>query len=205
MLSDYSYLVMKNVVFIVSHLHSGSNLLIQTLNKNPRVHVQDTKLSYNHPDVLKNLFSLGHKLDNSSAVFGDHILFNADFSSSSFYDYAKFIYVIRDGRSTLEEILSDKSLNYDLKSAELYYSYRLRRIYEMATKTPEAIFLNYKQMYNNNNLKLVEDYLNLKDTLEKTELDDPVFNLPSSQTEKCQETFERYFYKFKKIGLRGYN
>lgn len=194
---------MKNVVFIVSHLHSGSDSLIQTLNENPRVQIQSTKLAYNHPDVLRSLFSLGHKLDNSSAIFGDHILFNTDLSSSTFYDFAKFIYVIRDGRGTLEDILFDKNLNYDQNKAELYYSYRLRRIYEMASKTPNAIFLNHKQMYQKKNLELIEHYLNLKEPLKYKELRRSNFEIPLSQTEECQEIFEKYLYKFKKLELSG--
>lgn len=192
---------MKNVVFIVSHLHSGSNSLIQTLNENPRVHIQNTKLAYNHPDVLRNLFSLGHKLDDSSAVFGDHILFNTDFSSNVFYDYAKFIYVVRDGRSTLENILSDERLNYDLDKAVLYYSFRLRRMYEMATRTPKSIFLNYKQMYEEDNLKAIESYLDLKEPLKGREVEFADFKLSRSQTDRCQEVFEKYLFKFKNLNL----
>jgi len=192
---------MKNVVFIVSHLHSGSNSLIQTLNENPRVHIQNTKLAYNHPDVLRNLFSLGHKLDDSSAVFGDHILFNTDFSSNVFYDYAKFIYVVRDGRSTLESILSDERLNYDLDKAVLYYSFRLRRMYEMATRTPKSIFLNYRQMYEEDNLKAIENYLDLKEPLKGREVEFADFKLSRNQTDRCQEVFEKYLFKFKNLNL----
>jgi hypothetical protein len=194
---------MKNFVFIISHSHSGSIDFVKSINRNPRIQIYDTNFTYDHPDILKKIYSFKHKLDNSAAIYGDHLCFNTDFSSNSFYKFAKFIYIARDGRSTLEELMADNSLNYNLERATLYYSYRLRRMCEMSKNTPNAIFLRYKDLCDQKGLKLVEDYLDLKEPLENIDFtQSSKSNLSSKETERCQDAFERYFYYMKNSNLR---
>lgn len=193
---------MNNVLFITSHIHSGSSGLIEIMNQNPRVEIRDTDIGYDHPDKLKSLFQHGHKLDNTAAIYGEHLLFNMHFTSSVFYDFCKFIYIIRDAKSTIEEIMSDKKRNYSLNNAIRYYCYRLRRMCEMAKKTPGAILLRWQDLSTREGLELVEDYLNLKQPLEERLFSSPEITLASELTDKSQDVFERHLYYLNNLDLR---
>ena len=57
--------------------------------------------------------------------------------------------------------------------AKRYYCFRLRRLYEMAKKTPGAIFLTWDDIKSKKKLELVENYLNIK---EKINLDNSLIS-----------------------------
>jgi hypothetical protein len=99
---------MKKVAFVVSHLGSGSDELVRILNENPRVIIHSTDRVYTHPNDLDWLFEQGHKLDNATAIYGNHLLHNASFASKSLYEICKFIYLIRPAKPSLNIIQTNK-------------------------------------------------------------------------------------------------
>ena len=99
---------MKKVAFIISHMGSGSNYLVDVLNNNPRCAFFTSPTRYEHPDSLQWIFKY-HKLNNySGAIYGDHLLFNHSFCCKSLYDCCKFIYIIRPARQSLNEIFTKR-------------------------------------------------------------------------------------------------
>jgi phytoene dehydrogenase-like protein len=191
---------MHNILFVVSHLYSGANHLIQTLNEHPRIEIQNLNLSYDHPSVLEYLFSQGHKLDNAAAIYGDRIYLNKDFSCKAFYGFSKFIYVVRPPKSTLNEMVRRE--NFDEKAALRYYQYRLRRMYEMARNTPKAVYLTWDDLQKAESLEIIEEYLRLKTPLEFKPY--PVFEPEGVATdivEEAQDTYERHLYQIKQLNL----
>jgi hypothetical protein len=193
---------MKKVAFVVSHLGSGSDDLVRVLNDNPRLVVHNTNGEYSHPTDLSWLFKLGHKQDNAAAIYGDHLLHNAGFSCKALYDYCQFIYMIRSARSSLNEIVSLS--NYQPENAAKYYTFRLRRICEMAKSTPGAVLLTWEDLANRQGLPLIEEYLGLKLPLRlmedlRTEKKDEV---PHEIVEEAQESYERYLYYLRQLDLK---
>ena len=67
---------MKKVIFLISHIGSGSDALYALLNNNPRI------MGYENADIYENNLSLfalidkKHKLNNSSRIYMDHLLYN---------------------------------------------------------------------------------------------------------------------------------
>jgi hypothetical protein len=193
---------MKKVVFIVSHLGSGSDELVRVLNENPRVIIHQSEQVYSHPDDLDWLFSQGHKLDNAAAIYGHHLLQNMFLTSESFYNICKFIYVIRPAKPSLNIILN----KYTPLTASRYYCFRLRRICEMAKRTPGAVFLTWQNLADNKFQPIIENYLNLKDPLSQgnfTENSKDEVHL--GIIEQAQTSYERYYYYLIQQNLQSVN
>jgi len=192
---------MNKILFVASHLYSGSFRLLQILNENPRIEIRDTGWQYNHPQDLDNLLAVGHKLDSSAAIYGDHLLYNTSLLSKAFYHFSKFIYVIREAKPTLNGIVSDANLPYNQETAFRYYCFRLRRMYEMARRTPGAIFLREEDIPKS--LLLIQ---------EEHELKHPLVDIPAEVSGEdvidatlavqAQDVYEKYLFYFKQLNLK---
>jgi hypothetical protein len=188
---------MKKVCFVVSHLGSGSSELVESLNRNPRCEIHSTRVQYSSPDSLNWMFSRGHKMRNSSAVYGDHLLFNASLSCRKLYEFCKFIYVIRPARQSLEGIMSS---GYGEEEASRYYRFRLRRICEMAKRTPSAVIATWDDLARGEVLKSIESYVGLSSPLEGLNLSEGTpCAMKESAVEQCQDAYERYHYFLKSL------
>jgi hypothetical protein len=196
---------MKKVALVVSHVASGSTALCQVLDKNPRVQWCRADIIYDHPDTLEALTSQTHKLSNSAAVWLDDVLYNFYFTHKSLYQCCKFIYVVRDPRSTLNTLVRSRA---DAPGMLRYYTYRLRRICEMARRTPGAVLLTWDDMVTGRGFPLLEKYLYLKeplvndDSLWKPAQSNP--NVTSAMLEHAQRSYERYLYYLRNLKLRRF-
>lgn len=189
---------MKNILFIVSHLGSGYENLIHSLNKNERIDIKFLQLSYTHPEILDYLYGDGHKLDNSASFYGDLIIFNKNFSCKAFYKFSKFIYFINSPQKTLNKICLYNKLNE--KEAFRYYSFRLRRIYEMACCTKGSIITTHDDLANSKNFNLIENYLNMKGNFSYYFKEEEIENRISSSLMKlANDCYEKYLFLFKKL------
>jgi hypothetical protein len=197
---------MKKVAFIVSHLGAGSSYLIDILNQNPRCTIFQSNLKYEHPEDLNWMFKF-HKLKNySSAIYGDHLLYNHSFSCKNLYKYCKFIYLIRPARQALNEIYRTTS-KYSKDSIVRYYRFRLRRICEMAKQTKDAVFITYDDLISGKSFGIIEEYLNLVEPLTHTKLGEFDLSLIEDKfgqqvISKTQDCYEKYYYYLNNLPLR---
>ena len=72
----YSIRVMQKVLFIITHLGSGSFELFNSLIKVPSIDGFKMDISYRHPDDLKLLTKNIHKKNDASAIYMDELLYN---------------------------------------------------------------------------------------------------------------------------------
>lgn len=190
---------MNKVLFLVSHLGSGSDQLIEILNSNDRISIYDTNMYYDTPEALNFLFMRNHKLKNTAAIYGDHVLFNHSISTSKLFDFCKFIYFINDAKTSINNIV--KNDGYSPDAALRYYCFRLRRMCEMLLKNKNSIFINYDWLKNTDNFEIIENYLGLKSKINKVNLiePEPLDIVPYSIIESGQECYERYLFYFNKL------
>lgn len=189
---------MNTVLFVVSHFGSGSDSLVSALNANPRVQFWDMQITYSHPLDLSFLLGQEHKLKNSAAIYADHLLINPIFSCKPLYKLCNFIYVVRDAKSSLNCMTQRTG-----KHAAMYYRYRLRRICEMAKRTPGAVLLTYDELQSGKGLDLIEEYLQLKTPLSKPQpssIENDDFDVKTCN--ECQDIYERYLYYLKQLNLK---
>lgn len=190
---------------MTSHLGSGSSDLVEILNDNPRCEIQSSSMRYCGPQDLNRLFSIPHKCRDSSAVYGDHLLFNASLSCRNLYDLCLFIYVIRPARASLNEIFTMKEYGLSGRFAARYYSFRIRRMCEMARRTAGALLLTWDDLATGRAFPFIEEHLGLKDQLKAKHHH---FNhgfrddFDESLISECQDAYERYYYYLGGLGLK---
>lgn len=150
---------------------------------------------------LFSLVSQPHKLDNASAIYMDELLYNSSIQDRSIYPECKYIFVLRDPRDALNEMVATK--NYNPRKAVDYYRFRLRRLHEIARKAPDSVLLTFADLESRRGSSVVSSYLNLPDPL-----DIPAVcgmglenKLPLSLVEEATYAFEKYLYRMKSLGL----
>ena len=175
-------------VFLITHLGSGSNYFCDSLSQVPTVCCNQTNKVYTHPTDLDAL-----KIkDRYAKLFFDTIEFNYSFASTAFYDFSKFIYLIRNPKQSLGRMIKE---GYSRESAVSYYLFRLRRMYEMAYQTPGSLFLTYEDMFKEEGHKLIGDFL---------ELNMPPIKFVDEYAETWvpDNGYDKYLAMFKKLNLK---
>jgi hypothetical protein len=183
---------MYKILFIVSHLGSGSDVLCNILDKNSRIKWFHPNVVYDHPFKLETLTGNLHKLRDSSAIWMDHLLQNYYLTNKSVYKFVKFIFVLRDAKSSLNAIVKNKE---DADSMFRYYVYRLRRICEMA-KLTNGLCLTWNSLSEGRGLHVIKDYLSLRDDLKLESFYIPKYNplVTSDLIDAAQESYERHLF-----------
>lgn len=188
---------MQNVLFVVSHFGSESFDMLETLNGNPRLVVYNSNGLYTHMEQFENLTSFPHKISDTSAIYGDHLLTNTTYYCEAFYQHCRFIYCLSPAKQALPRIV-DKG--YKLEGAESYYRFRLHRICEMAKRTPGAIVITEGRI--RDSLHKIEKYLGLKQPLKyEKKVKDSETIIPSEIVEKSERAYERFLYFMKQQNL----
>jgi hypothetical protein len=197
---------MKKVCFIVSHLGSGSSDLIDILNGNPKCTIQNSSVKYSGPSDLEWLFASPHKCRDSSAIYGDHLLYNSSLSSKNLYERCKFIYFIRPARASLNEISMMKGeTGLEGRFAARYYCFRLRRICEMARKTIGSLLLTWDDLASGKAFPSIEEYLGLKTQLRAEHRHFSLHTIDEFDEKlvsECEDAYERYYYYITNLGMK---
>lgn len=193
---------MKNIFFVVSCYGCRSEKLLNILNNNSRVMVSRfSGIHYKNWNSLEQLVNRPHKNHTSAAFYGDQILFNEHFSYPPFYKKCKFIFFI-DNSKSLNSIV--KYLKYTPQNALSYYCFRLRRIYEMAKRVEESVFLTFSHLREGKGLGLIEKLLNLRELLKTEEnLADDQYemleSIPSEIFTKAEDCYEKYYFRIRQL------
>jgi hypothetical protein len=193
---------MKNILFIVTHVGAGMEYLVSILNENDRVQIYNDFLTFDHPVVLDQLTTKNHKMNNNSAVFGTVVIHNKDFCCKELYKFCKFIYLINEPTNYFKITLNDKKDNAEIISR--HYCFRLRRIYEMAAHTPNAVVVDYRSLSEKKSLEPIDEYLLLRNNLyyNGDSKEFPEVKIPKEPLKHCQEAYERYLFKLKNLNIK---
>jgi hypothetical protein len=132
---------MKHVLFITSHLGSGSDVLFNTLAGNPRIQGYRLPQVYTGYPAIENLTKHPHKDETSASIWMEELIYNFSLATKDLYNVCSFVFLVREAQPTLNEILHFVP-SYTQRGAMYYYNYRLRRICAIAKRTPGAVMLN---------------------------------------------------------------
>ena len=191
---------MKKVCFVVSHLGSGSGSLVAALNGHPQCQIHESGTRYDSPATFRWLFRMGHKCRDASAVYGDHLLFNASMSSREVYGACLPIIVVRPARGSLNEIIA---AGYSPEGASAYYRFRLRRICELARRSNRPALLMWDDLAKEGSMRIIEEYLGLLKPLASPAFGGPPKDrCPERVVEECQRAYDRYHYYLSGLDLR---
>lgn len=188
---------MKKILFVCSHLYSGSSELCELLSTNFRIQQFSAK-PYINPLNLLYLSNRKHKCNNRSAIYLDELLFNHDLSIKLAYEKCNFIYYLGSPRLTLEQLCySGIKPLYALR----YYTFRLRRLCEMAYRTPGALFLNHGDLPES--IPLIENYLGVKGFVVNEQVHSEFPSVSFDFVKLAEESYEKtcYFLKNRLVCL----
>ena len=182
---------MQKVLFLMSHLGSKSNQLHEILKSHPRIDGYETGNIYENYQDIEELQKLPHKLNNVSAVYMDHILYNHHFISKSLCKHCNFIFLIREPRGSLNEIIK---LGYTENNALLYYSFRLHGLYKYFLRSRgNSLFFTF----DNINLDSIPLFLELEELIVGEIKETPFENNISQKVLKDADTvYSRYIKLF---------
>jgi hypothetical protein len=185
---------MKRILFLATHIGSGSENLVETLEQSPRIEFFPSSSIFAHPEDLNPLFANSHKNTTANAICGTQLFLNESISGKSFYHSCWFVYFIRRARPAITEIIKRKS--YNPKTAIDYYIFRIRRLYEMSVQSKSPV-LTWDDIQMSRGLDAVQEYLKLKLPIPaRPELFvEQIDLLPQSQVEKAEEVYESILYR----------
>ena len=176
-------------LFISTHLGSGASMLSDALSK----HVYATRMDLKIYSHLRD-FREYREFYPYTKIFYDKLMFNFQIASPSLYKICKFIYVVREAAPTLEHLINVKG--YTIDGAYRYYCYRLRRICEMAKKTPGSLLVTWDDIVSERAFESVQKYLGLKRPLESAynavTKEESELQYPYSLASQAQARFERH-------------
>lgn len=195
---------MKKILFICSHPYSGSSALYEALNHHSKIQGFKSINLNSYPDSqsLLTLTNRLHKTSNRSAIYMDELLSNRSFYAADAYKKCSFIYVIREPEASISFLIANEKKKPIFAARQ--YAFRLRRLCEMAKRTPGAILLTWKDLANAKGMDLIQNYLNLKDPISF----DPALLSPYIRSfsnnligvdllNESEDAYERYLYFLK--------
>lgn len=191
---------MKKVVFLMSHIGSGSNALYSLLASHPRIMGLENENVYDSQISLIAAAERKHKLNNASRIYLDHILYNFQYSLRP-DPWVRMVFLAREPEGSIDYMVNRKI--FKKSEAKRYYLYRMRRMCELAKRNPNSIFLTYSKIREGRGLSELRDYLELKENLSFSQ----DFNLPSGKSclqlneyESLSTAYEKYIYYVGKVG-----
>ena len=191
---------MKKVVFLMSHVGSGSNALYALLASNPRIMGLENDNVYDNQASLITAAERKHKLNNASRMYLDHILYNFQYNLRP-DPWVRMVFLAREPEGSIDYMVNRRI--FRRPEAKRYYLYRMRRMCELARRNPNSIFLTYSRLREGRGLVELRDYLELKDDLSFSQ----EFVVPSGKNclqlheyESLSSAYEKYIYYVGKVG-----
>lgn len=182
----------------MSHLGSGHSFLSNHLSTHPRVQLFNTKKIYGNLSDLEALTSLRHKKNDVSAIYLEELLHNHRLTDRKITKFFKFVYLIREPKASLNEIIANNK-NYTALNALRYYQFRLKGMFEYA-KRSRGFFIDYKDLEKKEKFLALIAYLGLQDFIPSGS---PTTNVPDTIPftilKEAQDAYERYHLSFSKI------
>ena len=129
---------MKRTLFIMTHIGSNWENLVNVIEKNVRFQCFNTGISYKHPEDVNGLTSLLHRCENAASVWCDVILHNKDFAMKNLCQHYKFIYWVRSRQESIDDLIF--KYRYGPEQAENYYDYRLSGLGQYFRRCPKSIY-----------------------------------------------------------------
>lgn len=198
---------MKKIALICSHDYSGSSQLYDAMTENPRIHGCRGDKTYANMEDFYWLSQNEHKIRNNAGVFIDELLSNMQLRTKEAYGLCKFVYVVRSPEQVINYMVVRKNIRADY--AARAYLFRIRRLCEMAKRTPGAVLLTYDDLREGRGIDLIEEHLCLKEpikwrpaSLAPVSMRLSPANFAPEALAQVEEGWERYLYFLKNQSLR---
>lgn len=199
---------MKKTIIINTHLCSKSEILYFSLAGHKDIkgcwNPKEMRPYLNNMRIIENN-KINHKSKNKKSFYLDQVRYNHELSTK-LIDFSKLIIIslIRKPEESIRDIIikAKKSPLEALRN----YTFRIKRIYQVANKCNNSIFLTYEQLSNKNVSIFLEKELSISNLeinyLKDEEKESFNIKIPKQIIKESVERYEFYhnlFIKNKKI------
>lgn len=178
-------------IFIATHIGAGGSMLVDMISANRRIAkiYRDNTQVYTDPIALD--YAQRKTLENNpnARAFVDRIVFNHEFAHKSFYSDCLFVFLIREPENTLKHLVE---IGYTENAAARYYTYRLRRLCEMARQSKHKIIITWDELINKKAFPRIKTLIGAK---ELNSIYKPYKNektVSQATVSTCRRAYERY-------------
>ncbi|MCK9459661.1 MAG: hypothetical protein M0R80_08485 [Proteobacteria bacterium] len=188
---------MKRVLFLASHPGANAEQLAALLEHNQCIQFYHTNSTYKHPSDIAALQLSPHKNTTTAAIYAALLLDNNNLSGRSLYKFCHFVYFICGPKFAITELVKTQTM----KNAVDLYVLRIRRLYEMAVQSPEAVFLTWDNIQGEKGLNLIENHFHLKTPLQYNPdgFTEPKDCVLSSYLQEAEEAYEGIIYRMRQL------
>jgi len=148
---------------------------------------------YADPTSLKIMQEEAARYRPHARLFVDRVVYNHEIISTNYFQMCDYIFLLREAEGTLNAIVQSGRLKPE--AALRYYVFRLRRLCEMAKKSPRRVVLTWDELVDKSCLPALKKFLGMKE-LPSTYRRQPELNLVDPalilQGQKSYEKHLRY-------------
>lgn len=186
--------MIETQVFIATHYGAGGSMLMTMLGASRRfgkVSRGDGQ-TYRDPTVLASVQRDAAARQPQARVFVDRLVMNHELSHDFYYENVKFVFLVREPEESIKYIME---IGYTEAAALRYYSYRLRRLCEMARKAKHKIVVTWGDLADKSAFPAIKEFLGVKELTsiyrpEKSK--ETVTPATVSSARRCYERHLRY-------------
>lgn len=149
-------------IFVATHVGAGGSMLAEMISANRRIGRirRDNTQVYTDPIALDYAQRKTLETNPDARMFVDRIVFNHEFAHESFYDDCLFVFLVREPEATLNHLVG---LGYTPAAAARYYSYRLRRLCEMARRAKHKVVATWDELVSKEALPEIKRLIGMKE------------------------------------------
>jgi hypothetical protein len=193
------YNMLKRQIMIATHMGSGGSMLLEMILANrkaarlPRSYDQ----VYADPTSLSILQEDANRFRPHARLFVDKVMFNFEVINLQYLQMCEYIFLVREAKGSLNSIVKSGKLTPE--AATRYYTFRLRRLCEMAKKSPRRLVITWDDLVDKSCLASLRTYLGMKElpsfyrAQEEVDLVDPLLVMQG------QKSYEKHLQYLKAI------
>ncbi|MGH7175464.1 MAG: hypothetical protein ACREGR_03855 [Minisyncoccia bacterium] len=145
-----------------------------------------------HPDKVQAILGIRHKIPHAGAVYAAELLFNYQLTCPRLLEFNRTIFVLSDPRRALPRLV--ESGMYDEESATRNYTFRMRRLAEMAKRAAHGVVVTESDLESAEGISLVTGFLRLRAAMPPIRVEHPSCDVSPALLRWAVESYERHLF-----------
>jgi len=189
----------RNFALILSHPGSASGQLCDSLSSD-RFLLVPFPGTLDHPDKVQAVVGMPHRVQHAGAVYGVELLLNYQLTCRRLVEFSRSIYVLSDPRRAVPRLV--ESGLYDEESAVRLYTFRLRRLAELAKVSRRGLLVTEADLERPEGVGLVADFLRTRTQPKPLQPWRSGVELSPRLLDWAVESYERHLFYMRGLPLR---
>lgn len=189
-------------IFLLTHLGSGASMLMDMLAGSRRVATIRQKsmyYQYDDPAKLESIVRPALEVRPLARTFVHKLNYNHTLACPAFLWAVDVMLMVRGPEGTLDHLVGRR--RYSEMAALRYYTYRLRRLCEIARRVPAAVVVTWDGLLSRRAFDGIKQFVGVRE-LTSTYRDEPPERVVSDwAVDKARRAYDRYLAYLRRLGL----